>query len=88
MLISLFLIDSIFILFIFLCKYNCKIHHKSKSNDNYRKLTNKRKNHRKQRKRGYKELFMELRLQILSVLGAKRYKRLVRIIANFGDFTG
>ena len=31
---------------------------------------------------------MELRLQILSVLGAKRYKRLVRIIANFGDFTG
>ena len=40
-------IYSIFILFIFLCKYNCKIDHQSKSNDNYTKLTNKRKNHRK-----------------------------------------
>ena len=37
------LICSNFILFIFLCKYNCKVYHKSKSN--YRQLTNKRKNH-------------------------------------------
>ena len=35
------------ILFIFLCKYNCKIYHKNKSNGNYTKLTNKQKNHRK-----------------------------------------
>ena len=33
------LIYSIFILFIFLCKYNCKIEHKTKSNGNYTKLT-------------------------------------------------
>ena len=34
-------------LFIFLCKYDCKIDHKNKSSGNYTKLTNKRKNHRK-----------------------------------------
>ena len=41
------LIYSIFILFIFLCNCNRKIDHKSKSNGNYTKLTNKRKNNRK-----------------------------------------
>ena len=30
----------------------------------------------------------ELQVQILSGLEAKRYKRLTRIIANAGDFTG
>ena len=39
------LIYSIFISFIFLCKYNCKIDHKTKNNSSYKKLTNKRKNH-------------------------------------------
>ena len=31
---------------------------------------------------------MELQVQILPRLEAKRYKRLRRIIANAGDFTG
>ena len=31
---------------------------------------------------------MELRMQILPGLEAKRYKRLGRIIADAGDFTG
>ena len=35
-----------------------------------------------------KKLSMELRVQILPGLEAKRYKRLMRIIANAGDFTG
>ena len=34
-----------------------------------------------------KKLFMELWVQILPGLEAKRYKRLRRIIANAGDFT-
>ena len=81
------LIYSIFILFIFLCKYNCKIDNKSKNNDNYIKLTNKRKDHRKQRQtKTYEKVSMEL--QILPCLEAKRYKRLNIIIANAGDFTG
>ena len=83
------LIYSIFTLFILLYKYNCKIDHKSKSNGNYKKLTNKRKNHRKYRRtKRYKKLSMELRIQILPGLEAKRYKKLRRIIANAGDFTG
>ena len=35
-----------------------------------------------------KKLSMELRVQILPGLEAKRYKRLRRITANAGDFTG
>ena len=35
-----------------------------------------------------KKLSTELRVQILSGLEAKRYKRLRRITANAGDFTG
>ena len=63
------LIYSIFILSIFLCKYNCKIDHKGIIIGNYTKLTNKQKNH-------------------LPGLEAKRYKRLRKIIANAGEFTG
>ena len=57
---------SIFILFIFLCKYNHKIDHKSKSNGNYTKLTNKQKNYCKYRRtKRYEKLSMELQVQIL-----------------------
>ena len=83
------LIYSIFILFIFLCKYNCKIDHKSKNKGNYTKLTNKWKNHRKDRRtKKYDRLSLELRAQIFPGLEVKGYKRLRRIIANAGDFTG
>ena len=83
------LIYSIFILFIFLCKFNRKIDHKSKSNGNYSKLRYKRKNHRKKRRtKRYEKPLMELWVQILPGLEAKRSKRLRRIIANAGDFTG
>ena len=79
-------IYSIFILFTFLCKYNSKIDHKSKSNGNYKKLTNKRKNHRKSRRtKRYEKLSLELRVQILPSLEAKRYKRLRRIIGCAED---
>ena len=75
--------------FIFLCKCNCKIDHKSKSNGDYTKLTNKWKNRRKWRRaKRYEKLSIELRVQTLPSLEVKRYKKLRRIIANAGYFTG
>ena len=82
------LIYSILILFIFLCKYNRKIDHKSKNTGNYTKLTNGRIIVNRGEKKRYEKLSMELRVKILPGLEAKRHKRLRRIIANGGDFTG
>ena len=59
--------------FIFLCKYNCKINHKSKSIDNYTKLTNKERiTVNRAEKRDNEKLSMELRVQILPGLEARR----------------
>ena len=67
-------IYSILILFILLRKYNSKIDHKSKSKGNYTKLTNGRiiLNREEQR----------------DMRSKKRHKKLRRITANAGNFTG